>query len=110
MPTMPDLSTIAESIVISWVQGEVTPPRSLRSIVGQWKNITLYLESKDDVKAEQIANSLYERLEVAALPIAQEHIRVEAQIRHAQRKAEARMTWMQKCNRAIAQYNQGVQV
>ena len=101
---------VAESIVISWIQQETPPPTSLSAIVAQYRNLVAYVEKVDDPGADQIMNKLYDRLMAVATAKLVVSSQVEAQLRRIQRKEEASMSWSQKCNRAIAQWEAGVRV
>jgi hypothetical protein len=104
---------LAEQVVVSWVTLEVPAPRLLAETIRQFRILdaqVLRAKRQDEAPLLDRQNKLYDNLMAAALEKVRVSARAEAQLRRIARRAEARMTWTQKCDRAIEQFRQGVRV
>ena len=112
----------AEATVTAWIEGEAHPPATLAEIVQHYRDIVVYMDDpntsvQDANQALDTASSLFDRLKAAAAQQAQVHSQIQAQLRRAKRKEEAkfqeelnRMSFQERCNWAIARWNAGVRV
>ncbi len=99
---------LSERIVISWIERQSPPPASLRNILRQYQNLVVYIARVNDPAADHIMNSLYDAMLAEATRQAHTAIRIAAQARRLERRRESRLTWTERCNEAIRQYNEGV--
>jgi hypothetical protein len=113
VPTEEIREQMAETIVISWIGQETSPPVHLADLVGKYRNLVAYMDHPNTPigkshEAGAAADRLYDQIMSAAKLKIEISARAEAQIRRIQRKEEARWTYQQKCDHAIALYRAGV--
>jgi hypothetical protein len=104
---------VAEGLVISWIDRQETPPMRLSDAVARYRLLSAYYEleearGRDTAAIADRCNRLYDSLveSAAAFHEYQERRSVapDKQLRRLERKAEARLTWLERCNRAIAEW------
>ncbi len=105
-----DFPALAESITIEWIERVAPAPASMKNVLKQYQNLVLYVGQVDDPVADRIMNRLYDSLLTAADREAHVAVRIAAQARRLERKRESKRTWVERCNRAIQAYNEGIRV
>lgn len=110
----PTMQEIAERLVISWIDRQETPPARLSDAVARYRILSAAYELAESRRRDTSTiagrcNRLFDSLvesAAARLSAAPDPRTVDPakQLRQQHRKTERRLTWMERCDRAIAEW------
>ena len=103
-----------ETILIQWITQESPAPMNLKTALARYRSLAFAADkaptAKDEAPIAAEMNKLYDRMLAATEVVLQISAQAEAQLRRIQRKEESRMTYTQKCDKAIAFWYAGGRV
>lgn len=97
-----DIDALAESTANAWIFAE-NPPNAIAKFVERYHVLDAQIQSSD--QPEPLygeANAVFDKIKAAAITVVRVHVQVEHQLRHADRRDEARLTLSQRWAMACA--------